>query len=94
MKDFISALRSDDSVHAKASDVLQYGSRGPMVKQLQEELRLAGVLDAYLPGETTTYFGHGTRAAVEDFQRAKKLPVDGVVGPLTRAALKRAIAKA
>jgi putative chitinase len=61
---------------------LQMGDEGPAVSALQAELNEAGVHVAE-DGD----FGPETRAAVEQFQRAHGLTVDGVVGPQTSAAL-------
>jgi len=59
--------------------VLRKGARGPAVLALQKRL---GV-------RRTAYFGPLTRAAVLDFQRARRLPRTGVVARPTWAALIR-----
>ncbi|NEP62823.1 MAG: peptidoglycan-binding protein, partial [Symploca sp. SIO2G7] len=41
----------------------------------------------YYNGPITGYYGSFTEAAVMEFQRAKGLQVDGIAGPVTRAAL-------
>lgn len=56
---------------------LRYGSAGADVRVLQRKL---GV-------RTDGIFGRTTMLKVESFQRARKLHVDGVVGPLTAKAL-------
>jgi cell wall-associated NlpC family hydrolase len=56
---------------------LSIGSRGDSVRQLQAKLGVA------VDGD----FGPRTDAAVRAFQRSHDLPVTGLVGPLTRAAL-------
>jgi len=48
-------------------------------------LRRAG----FNPGGTDGTFGARTRAAVEQYQRARRLDVDGIVGTQTMAALRR-----
>jgi putative chitinase len=63
--------------------VLQQGSSGPDVADLQNTLRARG----FDPGASDGSFGPGTAAAVEAFQRSVKLNDDGVVGPQTAAAL-------
>jgi peptidoglycan L-alanyl-D-glutamate endopeptidase CwlK len=63
--------------------VLQQGSSGPDVADLQNTLLARG----YDPGGSDGSFGPGTAAAVEAFQRSVKLNDDGVVGPQTAAAL-------
>lgn len=63
--------------------------RGDNVRWVQWHLVRAG----YNIGESGIdgSFGPATDAAVERFQRAKKLQVDGRVGPATRKALKEAV---
>lgn len=62
--------------------VLRKGSRGPDVGVLQKALNKAG---ADLAVDNS--FGNLTRAAVRAYQKKKKLQVDGIVGPITRASL-------
>lgn len=59
------------------------GSRGPSVRLLQERLDRHG----FDPGPADGIFGSGTDQAVEQFQAAQDLVVDGVVGPRTWALL-------
>jgi len=54
-------------------------------KKIQIALRRAG----FNPGPSDGQFGPGTIRAVERFQSAKRLKVDGVVGPSTWKTLKR-----
>ena len=63
--------------------LLRYGSRGNSVKQLQQLLKDQG----FNPGTIDGIFGVNTRNAVIAFQRNKNLIPDGIVGPLTWAAL-------
>ncbi|MGD0666462.1 MAG: peptidoglycan-binding protein [Bryobacteraceae bacterium] len=63
--------------------VLQQGSTGPEVADLQNKLRSRG----FDPGASDGSFGPGTAAAVAAFQRSAGLTADGVVGPQTAAAL-------
>ena len=65
-----------------------YGSQGgsQAVRELQVRLRTVG----YEPGPIDGLFGPLTRGAVRSFQRAHGLASDGVVGPRTDAALRRA----
>ena len=63
--------------------VLEQGSSGPEVADLQNKLRARG----FDPGASDGSFGAGTAAAVEAFQRSAGLGADGVVGPQTAAAL-------
>lgn len=62
---------------------LRIGSSGSDVRRLQEQLLAAG----FDPGGVDGTFGRGTKAAVERFQRARGLGVDGVVGQQTLDAL-------
>lgn len=65
------------------SNLLKVGSRGDAVKDLQTKLKAYG----YYPGGIDGIFGSVTLTAVEEFQQANKLTVDGIVGDKTRAAL-------
>ncbi len=64
---------------------LQVGSRGDSVRRLQDTLRSAG----FNPGSTDGSFGPRTRAAVQQYQQARRLEADGVVGTKTMQALRR-----
>lgn len=65
---------------------LYYGSEGEAVKDLQTDLNQLGY-NLAVDGE----FGSKTQAAVKDFQQKNKLTVDGIVGPLTEAAIDKAL---
>jgi len=68
------------------SDVLppvELGSRGTVVRRLQERLRKAGRDETPVDGD----YGPKTRDSVLAFQRSASLSPDGIVGPLTWAAL-------
>ena len=58
-------------------------SRGEAVTALQRRLTALG----YFSAEATGFYGSITVEAVEAFQRANSLTVDGVAGPRTQAAL-------
>lgn len=62
---------------------LRIGDHGPRVEELQLVLNQTG----FLADAPDGYFGPITRAAVESFQRAAGLEVDGIAGPRTLAAL-------
>ncbi|WP_408009832.1 L,D-transpeptidase family protein [Pseudalkalibacillus sp. A8] len=66
-----------------STSVLKKGSRGSEVKSLQKRLTELGYNTKGIDG----IFGNNTDAAVRKFQKAKKLKVDGVVGPATKKAL-------
>jgi peptidoglycan hydrolase-like protein with peptidoglycan-binding domain len=65
--------------------MLQRGSRGDTVVQLQQRLTSLGY-----PLPATGYFGGMTEAAVLQFQRDRGLKADALVGLATRAALDQA----
>jgi peptidoglycan hydrolase-like protein with peptidoglycan-binding domain len=62
---------------------LKKGSRGAEVMELQRRLTNLG----YSTKGIDSVFGANTDAAVRKFQKAKKLTVDGIVGPATKKAL-------
>jgi Putative peptidoglycan binding domain len=61
---------------------LRRGDQGNDVMRLQEALNRSGSAIT-----VDRNYGRGTRAAVESFQRARGLKVDGVAGPATLQAL-------
>jgi murein L,D-transpeptidase YcbB/YkuD len=63
---------------------LREGSHGDAVRDLQAKLTHAG----YVTGQDGI-FGGETERAVRAFQSAQRLPVDGIAGPVTMAALDR-----
>lgn len=66
---------------------LRYGMEGEDVRELKERLLSLGCYAPAVTRLTNCRFGADTRAAVRAFQRANALEADGVVGPLTWAAL-------
>lgn len=76
---------------AQASDYgtkdLTLGSRGSAVSQLQKDLTGLGFYTLSIDGS----FGPKTYDSVENFQKAKGLKVDGLVGPITKSALNAAL---
>lgn len=68
--------------------MLAQGSTGAAVQALQNQLISLG----FLPGTADGDFGPITALAVRDLQRRLLLRPDGVVGPLTAAALRAALA--
>ena len=67
--------------------VLREGTKGDLIKKLQEALADLG----HAPGPIDGHFGAGTEDAVESFQRKSKLYADGLVGPSTAAAINAAL---
>jgi Putative peptidoglycan binding domain len=67
---------------AAITRTLRRGDEGNDVMCLQEALNRAGAAIT-----VDRNYGRGTRAAVETFQRARGLKVDGVAGPATLQAL-------
>ena len=63
--------------------VLNQGSNGSEVKEVQRRLKLWG----YYNGSVDGVFGAGTKAAVISFQKKNGLKADGVVGKATYKAL-------
>ena len=67
--------------------MLKKGSRGPMVKELQEGLNILG----YNPGPPDGIFGKITEQCTKAFQRDHRLPVDGLFGRETMAKFNAAL---
>ncbi|MBV6862682.1 peptidoglycan-binding protein [Xanthomonas euvesicatoria] len=73
---------------------LEQGERGEQVKQLQGRLvQLGAVGRDGKPLQADGDFGGNTKFAVEQFQRAHGLQVDGVVGQQTQAALGKSLSQ-
>ena len=70
------------------AQTLSPGATGQQVKLLQEALNQLG----YTVGTVDGNSGPATQSAVEKFQQANDLAVDGVVGEQTLAALRQALA--
>jgi peptidoglycan hydrolase-like protein with peptidoglycan-binding domain len=75
---------TESSVPVAANgSTLKKGNRGPAVEELQRKLTSLGFSTKGIDG----VFGQNTESAVRQFQKARRLTVDGVVGPATRKAL-------
>ncbi len=88
----VAALFVAASAHAYTHmGTLKMGSTGSQVMELQKALNAKGFVVSSTglgsAGMESTYFGAKTKAAVMAFQAAKGLTADGVVGPMTGAAL-------
>jgi hypothetical protein len=70
------------------SQQLKPGDTGSQVKVLQRALAALG----FSPGKPDGDYGPATQNAVEKFQSAKGLSVDGIVGPATLAKLQSELA--
>lgn len=76
--------KDDDSeISSTGYVVLREGSTGDAVRKLQQTLKQLG----YYSGSVDGSFGSGTTSAVQAFQRANDLRVDGAAGPATQRAL-------
>ena len=88
--DFGSAVPSPKPVekcpYAEPAKPVRYGAKGNDVKWLQWHLAKLGE-KLKIDGS----YGMLTRLAVLRFQKSKKLAADGIVGPKTRTALKKAV---
>jgi peptidoglycan hydrolase-like protein with peptidoglycan-binding domain len=65
--------------------VLKRGSKGQLVKDLQQRLHMAGEYASEFDGN----FGSATEAGVKSFQRRNNLAADGIVGDRTWFALSK-----
>jgi peptidoglycan hydrolase-like protein with peptidoglycan-binding domain len=74
---------------AQPGDVLQFGMKGELVLNLQNDLVALGY--SFAKG-VDGRFGNETKAHVITFQKSQSLVPDGRVGPETRDALRRAVA--
>lgn len=66
-----------------SSEVLRIGSRGPVVQELQRKLTTLGYNTKGMDG----IFGLNTENALRQFQKDRKLTIDGILGPATKKVL-------
>lgn len=86
--DWALAAKEDTPAPAPVRPYLQYGSNGKAVKEVQEMLIALGFKLVFgADGD----FGPETEKTVKNFQKKYGLEVDGIVGPLTYAALEKAM---
>lgn len=86
-------LQSKCSTHQPTNNqksVLKLGSRSEQVKQLQQDLKKLN----YLVNNPSGYFGPITKDAVIQFQKAKGLQSDGIVGEITASTIKTSLKQA
>ncbi|WP_082607075.1 XVIPCD domain-containing protein [Lysobacter sp. Root983] len=77
--------------NAAADGVLKAGEKGPAIETLQKSLHALGYTDGKDRAlNPDGHFGASTKEAVQAFQRAHGLKDDGVAGPKTLDALKKA----
>lgn len=81
------ATKPDAAQETAALPTLRFGDSGPDVKFLQTGLKQLG----FFQGDVLGNFQTLTLAAVKAFQAAKGLTADGIVGPVTNAALVTAL---
>lgn len=67
------------------AQIFRRGSTGTDITVLQNTLKSQGFMSRSI--DSTGYYGRITQAAVRNFQRARGLRVDGVVGPQTLRAM-------
>ncbi|MEU9608683.1 peptidoglycan-binding protein [Streptomyces sp. NPDC048057] len=81
--------RKDDAAYAghstTADALIDINGSGPHVVEAQCQLKRHG----FDPGVVDGLYGPGAKAAVKEFQTARKLVADGIVGPDTWAELRR-----
>lgn len=85
MADSTTLASLQDNLGSNSTTILQRGSQGTAVSQLQNRLRSVGVYN----GPVTGYYGELTEAAVRKFQMSRGLSVNGVAGPTTLGALQK-----
>ena len=88
-KESIETPSTSTSTPAPTTQLIRFGARGEQVKKIQEQL----IKLNYNCGKDGAdgVFGLNTLKAVLNFQKDYQLECDGVVGPLTQAALEKAI---
>src|SRR5690625_4399098 len=73
---------------AFSQTILQHGSKGDEVRELQGRLQFLGFYHGNIDGD----YGTHTRDSVYTFQKQFGLKIDGVAGPQTKNKLKKATA--
>jgi peptidoglycan hydrolase-like protein with peptidoglycan-binding domain len=83
----INTMRALAAAIARLRGTLQEGDRGPAVRTLQRELNELG----YGTGGIDGVYGPATKAAVQRFEQAEGLTVNGIAGPSVNTALMRVL---
>ena len=78
-----------DESNKVTNQVLRYGDRGDVVRNLQQRLKDLG----YLAGSADGVFGQATDAALRSFQTSNGLAADGIAGSKTQTVLYSSSAK-
>ncbi len=86
-KKALNAALATATAPTDGTSYLALGSSGSAVTQLQKDLTGLGFYTNSVDG----WFGPKTHAAVLDFQKSQRLKEDGLVGPITKAALNAAL---
>lgn len=91
--EYYKIIKREDDPNLIYGEVLKRGAKGEKVKRLQLDLIALGYAKYMEPYGADSSFGAATLKAVEAFQKANKLAVDGSVGPATQAKIKELLAK-
>ncbi|PWA08396.1 endopeptidase SpoIID/LytB [Pueribacillus theae] len=83
MESNVKSSKEAPEENGSSNKLLRIGSVGPDVTNLQNKLQAAGYHTAAVDG----IYGSQTAQSVRNFQKAKGLKVDGIVGPETLSAL-------
>lgn len=94
--DMLDDIGVDDSIdrsykfyeYGEDRDLLEYGDEGTDVAHLQRLLVKLNYLDE---DEIDGIFGRDTRSAVRNFQEDWCIAIDGIVGPITRSVIEKAL---
>ena len=78
-----------DESNKVTNQVLRYGDRGDVVRNLQQRLKDLG----YLAGSADGVFGQATETALRSFQTSNGLDADGIAGSKTQTVLYSSSAK-
>lgn len=83
-KEYVNSFCGVAVIGTVPTSLVKLGAKGEQVKWIQSQLNTKINAGLTVDGK----FGNKTLAAVKEFQKAKKLSIDGIVGPITVKALK------